>query len=85
MPSPQHSGQTILTEQEVRQPFSQSQQDTEIDFEETEELTFVEFIESLARLALQKWETKVMRPPAKIRLALEAIIDHRGGAFHPAR
>jgi hypothetical protein len=63
-----------LTEQQVRHAFSLSQQDSELDTEETSDLCFTEFIESLGRLALQKWDTKALRPAEKMEMALEAVI-----------
>ena len=62
------SGANVLTTQEVRIAFSQAQSDTELNETETSELVFAEFVEGVARLALAKWETDVMRPAEKVGL-----------------
>jgi hypothetical protein len=62
-----------LTDMEIRQAFSCSQADDEEGLDETSELVFAEFVESVARVATLKWETQSMSFIAKVQLALESI------------
>jgi hypothetical protein len=63
----------ILTAAELRQCFSQAQNDGEETVLDNSELCFTEFIEAVSRLALAKWETPALNFGQKIGLALEAI------------
>jgi hypothetical protein len=63
----------VVTQKELRQVFSQAQNDTEDTIAENSELCFTEFIEAVARLALAKWETDGLKFREKIDMALQAI------------
>jgi hypothetical protein len=62
-----------LTDTEIRIAFSCAQADEDESVTDASELVFAEFVESVARVATLKWETKGMRFIEKVQLALESI------------
>jgi hypothetical protein len=67
-----------LTELEIRQAFSCAQSDGDESVEDSSELVFAEFVESVAYVATMKWELKTMKFLDKLKLAIDAIVGCAG-------
>jgi tellurite resistance protein len=68
-----NSETTALTSAEVRQCFTLSQSDDEFTSAELQNMVFAEFCESLARVAVAKWESDTISFFQKVQMALESV------------
>jgi hypothetical protein len=70
----EEGGEIWLCAQEARMAFAKSQSDQDSTKEDLSEMIFAEFVEALARVAVDKWEVPSMTFESKLTMAIESVV-----------